>query len=117
MDPEYLNTSQSSSQALIQHLKWPENLATAFQNQLWPQFSNLQSAFCTVLKKGKKRILVECQFAQGKSSAYLLNLMNRLIHSPVEEISVTGKEFGQLSFLGEHILLFCYCELPLFDWG
>lgn len=50
----------------------------AFQGCVYQNLTNLQEAFVKVISNHKMRVLIECQYSQGKSFCYFLKLLSML---------------------------------------
>ena len=88
MNSAYLDDTMTSSQILQQSTNWDADICSKFEKEIYPQLSNLQAAFLKVLSKQKKRVLIECQYPQGKSTCSYLSLLNLLLQ---EKLSTDDK--------------------------
>ena len=79
MDPNYLDDSKTTSTVLQQFIGWDENQSKIFHDNMFPTFTNLQNAFLRVLSKNKKRILIECQYPQGKTICSILKVLTLIL--------------------------------------
>jgi hypothetical protein len=89
MNEAYLDETQTSSEILQSTTTWSKHLTSKFQNELFPHLSNLQAAFLKVLSKEKKRVLIECQYPQGKTTCSYLSLLSLLLQEHTSD--QTGK--------------------------
>jgi superfamily II DNA/RNA helicase len=85
MNKDYLDESKTSAEILTETTNLPSEIISTFQSGHYSHLSNLQAAYLNVVSKGKKRILIECQFPQGKTTCFYMNLLSLLLNENSEE--------------------------------
>ena len=95
MDSNYLDTSKGAGEHLKENTTWSKEVISQFEKHHFTHLSTLQAAYLSVIARQKKRILIECMFAQGKTTCSFINLLSLLLSekSEQQESSSTNLHF------------------------